>query len=84
LDFEPRKQAINNDENLTEFEKKERIKDLKRELYIKYLKTKNSKIGNALEELYNNNFDYSKVDQDTLKDYMDRVIDFRIRDLYNA
>ncbi len=83
-DFETRKQAINNDKNLTEIEKKEKIKDLKRELYIKYLKTKNSKIGNAIEELYNNNFDYSKVNQNTLKDYMDKVIDFRIRDLYNA
>ena len=83
-DFKSRKQAIEIDNNLTEFEKKEKIKDLKRELYIKYLKTKNAKIGKALEELYYNNFDYSKVDKNVLKDYMDRVIDFRIRDLVYA
>lgn len=83
-DFETKKEAINNNKNLTEFEKKEKIKDLKRELYIKYLKTKNSNIGNTIEQLYNNNFDYSKVDQNTLKEYMDTVINFRIRDLYNA
>jgi hypothetical protein len=69
---------------LSEFEKKEKIQNLKRELYIKYLKTKNAKIGKALEELYNNNFDYSKIDKDILKDYMDKVIDFRIRDLVFA
>lgn len=83
-DFETRKQAIEIDKNLTKFEKKEKIKDLKRELYIKYLKTKNSNIGNAIEQLYNNNFDYSKIDQNTLKDYMDTVINFRIRDLVDA
>ncbi len=83
-DFKSRKQAIETDKNLTEFEKKEKIQDLKRELYIEYLKTKNSKIGNALEQLYKNNFDYSKVDKNVLKDYMDRVIDFRIRDLVYA
>ena len=69
---------------MTEFEKKEKIKDLKRDLYIKYLKTKNSNIDNAIEQLYKNNFDYSEVDQNTLKEYMDTVINFRIRDLYNA
>ena len=83
-DFKTRKDAINHDNNLTEFEKKEKIKDLKRDLYIKYLKTKNSNIGNAIEQLYKNNFDYSEVDQNTLKEYMDTVINFRIRDLYNA
>ena len=83
-DFESRKQAIESDKNLSEFEKKEKIQNLKRELYIKYLKTKNAKIGKALEELYNNNFDYSKIDKDILKDYMDKVIDFRIRDLVFA
>ena len=82
-DFEPRKQAINNDKNLTSLEKKEKINDLKRELYIKYLKTKNSKIWNALEQLYNNNFDYSKLDPNVLKDYIDKVVDLRVRKLFD-
>ena len=82
-DFETRKQAINNDKNLTSLEKKERINDLKRDLYIKYLKTENSKIGNALEQLYKNNFDYSKLDPNVLKDYIDRVVDLRVRKLFD-
>lgn len=82
-DFEQRKQAINNDSKLTSLEKKEKINDLKRELYIKFLKTRNSKIWNAMEQLYNNNFDYSKLDPNTLKDYIDKVVDLRIKKLYD-
>jgi hypothetical protein len=46
------------------------------------LKTKNSKIWNALEQLYNNDFDYSKVANDNptvLKDYFDAVGNLRLR-----
>ncbi|MBO7095076.1 hypothetical protein J6V86_02675 [bacterium] len=82
-DFETRKQAINNDKNLTNLEKKEKINDLKWELYIRYLKTENSKIGNALEQLYKNNFDYSKIDSNVLKDYIDKVVDLRVRKLFD-
>ena len=83
-DFEPRKLAINNDKNLTSLEKKEKINDLKRELYIEYLKTENPKIGNALEQLYKNDFDYSKLDANVLKDYIDKVVDLRIKKLYDS
>ena len=82
-DFEPRKQVINNDKNLTSLEKKKKINDLKRELYIKYLKTKSLKVWNALEVLYNNNFDYSKLDTNTLKDFIDKIVNIRINKLFD-
>jgi len=78
-DYLTRKDAINNDTNLGESEKEKQIKELKREFYLKYLKVQNSKIWNALEQLYNNDFDYSKVDPTTLKDYFDKVADIRLK-----
>ena len=78
-DYLTRKDAIINDANLKESEKKKQIKELKREFYLQYLKTKNSKIWNALEQLYNNDFDYSKVDPVVLKDYFDKVADIRLK-----
>ncbi len=78
-EYQTKLQEITNDTNLSEVEKKDKIKWLKREFYLKYLKTKNSKIWNALEELYNNDFDYSKVDKNTLKDYFDNVVDLRLK-----
>ena len=76
-------QAIKDDINLNESERNKQINDLKREYYIKYLKTKNKKIWNALEELYNNDFDYSKVNPHTLKDYFDKVADIRLSMLFD-
>jgi hypothetical protein len=48
------------------------------------LKTRNAKIGNALEQLYNNNFDYSKLDRTILKSYLDKVADIRLRMLFDS
>jgi hypothetical protein len=56
---------------------------LKWEYYLKYVKTKNAKIGNALEQLYNNNFDYSKLDDGVLKNYIDTVVDTRLKMLFD-
>ena len=78
-DYQTRKQAITDDDNLTDYEKATQIKALKREFYLQYLKTKNSKIWNAMEQLYNNDFDYSKVDPAVLKDYFDKVADIRLK-----
>ncbi len=78
-EYQTRKQAINDDTNLSEVEKASQIKALKREFYLQYLKTKNSKIWNALEQLYNNDFDYSKIDSNVLKDYFDKVADIRLK-----
>ena len=76
-------ETINNNPNLSENEKNKEINDLKREFYIKYLKTKNKKIWNTLEQLYNNDFDYSKIDPHTLKDYFDKVADIRLNMLFD-
>ena len=75
--------AINDNTALTEGEKNKQINDLKRKYYIEYLKKKNAKIWNALKELYNNDFDYSKLDHNTLKDYFDRVADIRLKKLFD-
>lgn len=79
-----RLQTINDDANLSDDEKKRQINALRREYYIKYLKTKNIKIWNALEQLYNNDFDYSKIDEPTLQWYLDKVVDIRLRTLSNS
>ena len=52
-------------------------------MYIQYFKTKNSKIWRALEQLYNNDFDYSKIEANVLKDYLDRVADIRLKMLFD-
>jgi hypothetical protein len=49
---------------------------------LKYLKKKNKKIGDAIEELYNNNFDYSKLSQPVLEGYLDGVADIRLKMLF--
>jgi hypothetical protein len=36
-----------------------------------------------LEQLYNNDFDYSKVDDAVLKDYFDKVVDLRLKKLFD-
>ena len=76
-------EAINNNANLNESEKEKQLNDLKWEYYLKYVKTKNAKIGNALEQLYNNNFDYSKLDDGVLKNYIDTVVDTRLKMLFD-
>ncbi len=83
-DYQTRKQTINDDTKLSDVEKASQIKALKREFYLQYLKTKNSKIWNALEQIYNNDFDYSKVDPAVLKDYFDKVADIRLKMLYDS
>ena len=78
-EYENKMQTINTDTNLSEKEKKKQIRDLRWEYYLKYLKSKNAKIGNALQQLYENNFDYEKIDRNILKDYIDSIADFRFR-----
>jgi hypothetical protein len=46
---------------------------------LNYLKSKNSKIGNALQQLYENDFDYDKIDRNILKDYIDAVANIRFK-----
>ena len=75
--------AINDNTTLSEEEKIKQINDLRWTYYIRYLKTKNIKIWNALEQLYNNNFDYKKVEPGVLKDYFDRVADIRLKMLFD-
>lgn len=82
-EYKTRLQEIKDDENLSEFQKNEKIQDLKWEYYIIYLKKQNEKIWNTLEQLYNNNFDYSKVDSTTLKYYLDKVADIRLKMLFD-
>jgi hypothetical protein len=57
---------------------------LKWNYYLGYVKTKNAKIGNALEQLYNNDFDYSKLEDRVLKDYIDKVVDTRLKMLFDG
>lgn len=76
-------QTIKDDTNLSEDEKNKRMEDLRREYYLKYLKRKNGQIGNALEQLYNNNFDYSKLEDSVLEPYLDKVADLRLKMLFD-
>jgi len=69
---------IQNDSNINEQDKIKKINDLKWKHYLSYLKLKNEKIFEALKALYNNNFDYSKLDHDLLKWYLDVVVDERL------
>jgi len=78
-EYKNRLQAINDDTTLSEKEKKKQIKNLKWEAYLNYLKSKNSKIGNALQQLYENDFDYDKIDRNILKDYIDAVANIRFK-----
>ena len=54
------------------------IRDLKWIYYLKYLETKNKKLADALRQLYNNGFDYSELDDDVLKWYLDVVVNKRL------
>ena len=76
-------QAINDDTTLNGKEKKKQINNLKWEYYLKYLKSKNSKIWNCLQQLYDNNFDYSKIDRNILKEYISAMADIRFKMLFD-
>ena len=77
-------EALNNDANLSEEEKVNAINDLKWEYYLRYLKRKNKKIGDTLQQLYDNNFDYSKIEPAVLENYLDYVADMRLRKLFDS
>lgn len=82
-EYQTELQTITANTGLSETEKNKQIEDLRWKHYIKYLKAKNSKIWTALEQLYNNDFDYSKVDPNVLKDYFDIVADIRLKMLFD-
>lgn len=82
-EYTSRLESITSNTSLTSLEKKNEIDKLKWEFYLAYLKGKNLSIGNALEELYNNNFDYSKLGPHTLKKYIDKVVDIRLKKLFD-
>lgn len=71
-------ETIKNNKKLSENKRNKLINDLKRKHYLKYLKTKNKTIWDTLEELYNNNFDYSKINPKLLESYLDKVADIRL------
>ena len=83
-EYQWRAQTIRDDTNLSDEEKEKQINDLKWNYYLGYVKTKNAKIGNALEQLYNNDFDYSKLEDRVLKDYIDKVVDTRLKMLFDG
>ena len=83
-EYEGKLQNINDDSNLSDTEKEKQIDDLRWEYYLKYLKTKNDKIGNSLEQLYNNDFDYSKLEDSIIKGYIDKVVDIRLKMLFDS
>ena len=78
-----RLEALRNDTSLNEWEKNKQINDLKREFYLQYAKKKNKTIGDVLEQLYNNNFDYSKIEPSLLESYLDKIADMRLKMLFN-
>ena len=77
-------EALNNDANLGDEEKEIRVNELRWEYYLKYLKTKNRKIGEIMDQLYNNNFDYSKLEPTVLEDYLDKITNIRLRMLFDS
>ena len=81
-EYKNRLQEIRNNNDLNDKEKNNRINDLKREYYLDYLKKKNSSIGNTLQELYNNNFDYSKLNTHVLNEYLDNITEMRLKSLF--
>ena len=83
-EYEWKLQIIKDDTNFSEDEKTKQINDLRWEFYLKYLKRKNKKIGDALQQLHDNNFDYSKLDSDVLKNYIDKIVDIRLKMLFDS
>ena len=82
LDYKKSLQNITNNNGLSESEKERLINNLRWEYYIKYLKKIDSKIGSTIEQLYNNKFDYSKLDESVLKNYLDKVANLRLKALF--
>ena len=60
------------------------IENLRWDYYLKYLKSKNSKFGNILQQLYDNNFDYSKINQSDLEDYLNKIADIRLKMFFES
>ncbi len=83
-EYHRRAQAINSNTNLNGDIKQKQLNDLRWKYYLKYVKTKNAKIGDALEQLYNNNFDYSKIESNVLKNYIDKVVETRLKMLFDS
>jgi len=78
-EFKSKLKNITNNDKLSVSNKEKEINDLRWEYYMKYLKSIDQKIGNAIEELYNNDFDYSKLDENTLNAYLDKITDLRLK-----
>ena len=79
-EFEDALAEIENNESLKDrdVEKYHKITSLRWEYYINYLKKENEAVWNMLEQLYNNNFDYRKLDQNTLQTYLNNVVEERL------
>lgn len=75
--------ALENNTTITSTDKEEKINELRREYYLKYLKKKNSKIWKTLQQLYENNFDYSKLESSVLTWYLESITDLRIKSLFS-
>lgn len=82
-EYKWRLETIRNNTDLSEDEKDKQINTLRWNFYLQYLKSKNTKIWNALEQLYNNNFDYSKIEPNILKGYLEKVADIRLKMLFD-
>ena len=79
--FQTQLQNIVDNATLSAEEKEKKVNELKWQFYINYLKTKNQSIWNIIEELYNNDFDYTKIDRSTIISYLNTVADIRLREL---
>ena len=82
-EYELKKQDILNDTNLNSTGKDKKINELRREYYLKYIKKKDPKIGEALQKLYENNFDYSKLESGVLTWYLESITDLRLKALFD-
>ena len=77
-------EVINNDTSLEDDERDKQINILRRKYYLQYLKSENKTIGETLQQLYDNDFDYSKIDTPALESYLDKVTDIRLRMLFTS
>jgi hypothetical protein len=69
---------------LEDDERDKKINILRRKYYLQYLKSENKTIGETLQQLYDNDFDYSKIDTPALESYLDKVTDIRLRMLFTS
>ena len=77
-------QAINDDDSLEDDQKDIQINKLKWEYYLQYLKSENKALGETLQQLYDNDFDYSKIGAPTLESYLDKITDIRLKMLFTS